>query len=98
MVRRVLVVGLVVAGLLTIGGYFGWSQGYEAGLIEEGTARSYAPFFGIGLFLKFLLVLVLVLLVSKIFFFRRWKHGGGRHGGPWGRHWHEHPYGEPHWP
>ena len=88
MVRRVLLVGLLMVGLLAAGGYLGWSQGYEAGLGSQGVAGPYwggasGFFIGIGLFFKFLLVLFVVLLISKLLFFRGWR----RHGGPGPHHW-----------
>ena len=36
MIRRLIIFGLVVVGLMTLGGYLGWSQGYIAGLAAEG--------------------------------------------------------------
>ena len=93
MVRRLVLLGLLVVGLLGIGGYIGWTQGYDAGLVAEGNVASYAPYgFGIfGFFLKVLLFLFLFFLISKLLFFGAWRHKG-RHGGRWGgdwREWHE---------
>lgn len=84
MLRRLLVVGLIGGGLLALGGYFG----YEAGVAYEGE-RGYGfwPFLGVAFLFKFLLIGLLVLFISKLFFFRRWRAYGGSHGGPGPRHW-----------
>ena len=79
MARRVVVAALVIVGLMALGGYFGYSQGYDAGLASDGGRDGFSAFFlGIGLLFKFLLVFFLVSLIAKLFFFRRWaRHGGG---------------------
>ena len=94
MARRVVVAALVLVGLMALGGYFGYSQGYDAGLASDGGRDGFSAFFlGIGLLFKFLLVFFLVSLIAKLFFFRRWaRHGGGgrRGHGHWHRHHGEH--------
>jgi hypothetical protein len=40
---RFLIVALLLLGLVTVAGYFGWSQGYDAGLTEvagDGSSKS----------------------------------------------------------
>ena len=90
MVRRIVILGLVVVGLLFLGGYVGWMQGYDAGLTAEGNAAAsgYYGFGILGFFLKFLLIVFLFFLISKLLFFGAWRHRG-RHGGPRGRDWRE---------
>ena len=86
MVRRLVFLGLLVAGMLGIGGYVGWTQGYDAGLGAEGGVVGHAPYaFG---FFKVLLLLFVLLIISKLLFFGAWRHRGG-HGGRWGRNWGE---------
>ena len=95
---RFLIVALLLLGLVTVAGYFGWSQGYDAGLANiagEGATR-FGPmhdgfawtFFGIGLFFKLILFTFMFFLITRIFFF--WRHNPGREhdGGPWGGHRH----------
>ena len=96
MFRKVIVIGLFLVGLLAIGGYLGWLQGYTVGLAAEGAAihhhtTGFAPFFfGMGL-LSIPFFLLFILFISKLFF-RAWRPHGRPHPGPWGRHleeWHE---------
>ena len=94
-----LVVALIVMGLLGLGGYAGWSQGYAAGLATGagGAVPAYVPFaygftpvfFGIGLFFKFAFLLLFFFIIFKMFRFFTWRMAGGPQGGPpWGRHRH----------
>ena len=81
MLRRVVFVGLVAVGLLIAGGSFG----YMAGLGAEGdkVGIGWAPLLGVALLFKAMLVLFLVLILSKLFFFRGrgcWHGGHGHHG------------------
>lgn len=95
--RKVILIGLLLVGLMAMGGYLGWLQGYAVGLAAEGEVihhhtGGFAPFFiGLGL-LKLLFFLLLFLFISKLFF-RGWRSHGRAYPGPWGRHleeWHEH--------
>ena len=97
MLRKVILIGLFLVGLLAIGGYLGWIQGYAVGLAAEGGVIhphtwGFAPFFfGMGL-LTIPFFLLFFLFISKLFF-RAWSPHGTPHPGPWGRHmgeWHEH--------
>ena len=51
-----------------------------------GPGWGFSPFWGLGLFFKFFLFLILLAAISRFFFFRRW----GRWHGPWDRHSHRH--------
>ena len=92
MIRRVVLIGLIVVGLLAIGGYLGWSQGYTAGgAAEEDVVYHYAGgfvpfFFGLGLFFKMLFFVFLFLVISKLFF-RGWGNHGRAYSGHQGRDW-----------
>ena len=102
---RFFIVALLLLGLVTVAGYFGWSQGYDAGLAEiagEG-ATTFGPiangfavgFFGITLFFKLLLFMFLFFIITRIFFFGRHRSGRDHHR-DWrrqGRRGHPH-YGE----
>ena len=86
MVRRLVFLAILAVGLLGIGGYIGWMQGYDAAVGAGGDVVERGPHaFG---FLKVLLLLFVLLVVSKLLFFGAWRHGG-RHGGPRGRDWRE---------
>ena len=100
---RLLLVALVGVGLLALGGYFGWSEGYNVGLADGGEGiRGYGPgglFLGIGLFFKLMFILFLVFLVAKIFRFWAWRSAGGPGGHHWGKYGrgyddHGHGHGE----
>ena len=92
-------IALLVLGLMSIGGVFGWSEGYAVGAANN-TDGSSVPFilfaigfpflFGLGLIFKLLFIFLIFGFIGKLFFFRRWK-GGGPRGGPWGRHGRHHP-------
>ena len=96
MVRRVVLVGLLAVGLLIAGGYLGWSGGYSAGLAAEGEVGRWgdgfpgALFFGIAFLFKAFLALMVVSLIAKLLFFRRW------HTGHWGHRRHGHGRGYRH--
>lgn len=94
-----LVIALIIMGLLGLGGYAGWSQGYAAGLATgaEVAVPAYVPFgygvapifFGIGFFFKFAFMLLFFFLIFKMFRFFTWRMAGGPQGGPpWGGHRH----------
>lgn len=94
-----LVIALIVAGLLGLGGYAGWSQGYAAGLVTGagGAVPAYVPFahgfspvfFGIGFIFKFLFLILFFFIIIRMFKFFTWRMAGGPQGGPpWGRHGH----------
>ena len=96
---RFLIVALLLLGLVTVAGYFGWSQGYDAGLAEvagEG-ATTFGPiangfaagFFGVALFFKLLFFVFLFFMITRIFFFWRHKPWRGHHDASWGNHHHE---------
>ncbi|MDA1216262.1 MAG: hypothetical protein O2812_05255 [Chloroflexi bacterium] len=108
---RLITVALVGVGLLALGGFIGWTQGYDAG-ITGGVAATPATagvgaLWGVGFFFKFLLLMFFMVFISKVFFFRRWRgyHAGpysSHHGGPhdeghgyWG-HGHGHHHEHPH--
>ena len=91
---------LFAIGLAGLGGYFGWSEGFAAGL-ASGTqgGAAFTPygfglfplFFGIGLLFKLLFFLFLFFILARIFGFFAWRMAGGPRGGPWGKHrrWHQ---------
>ncbi len=92
-------------------GYFSAQQvvSGEGGAAETAVppyTRYHSPYYGrgfspfgmiIGGIFKFWLFVMLMGLIFKIFFFRRWRRG------PWdehyrgGHHWHGHPWGGPPW-
>jgi hypothetical protein len=100
--------GLAVAGLLAIGGFAGWNQGFLAGSSGSTggvhTVGHGGGFFlalaGVDLLLKLLFFTFLFFFVAKLFFFRRrWstEHGGWRGGsfeGRW-REWHDSQHSGP---
>jgi hypothetical protein len=100
---------LLAIGLLSIAGYAGWSQGYTMGHLaasgEGGTVAPYAPYaigfspfwFGIGLFFKLGLLLLLFLVLAKCFGFWAWRMAGGPHGKYWAKHWHHYGPPKPPW-
>jgi hypothetical protein len=111
-VRRIfalILVVLLVIGLLSIAGYAGWSQGYTMGHLaasgEGGTVAPYAPYaigfspfwFGIGLFFKLGLLLLLFLVVAKCFGFWAWRMASGPQGKYWAKHWPHHGPPRPPW-
>jgi hypothetical protein len=111
-IRRIfalILIILLVAGLLSIAGYAGWSQGYTMGHLaasgEGGTVAPYAPYpigfspfwFGIGLFVKLGLLLLLFLVLAKCFGFWAWRMAGGPPGKYWARHWPHHGPPRPPW-
>jgi hypothetical protein len=81
MLRRLLIAGLVAGGLIALGGVLGYSAG-EASDSDRGY------FFGFAIAFKVLFFLFLFLVISKLFFFRRWERHGGHsgRGGCWGHH------------
>jgi hypothetical protein len=95
---------LLIIGLLSIGGYLGWSQGFAAGSLAAAGGDGipaprgfYGPgffffplFLGFGLFFKLGLFLLLLLLIGKLFGFWTWRMAGRPPGYGWGRHWHKH--------
>ena len=106
----VLLLVLFVIGLLSLGGYLGWSQGYMAGLAAaDGGEGVVGPrafygygffpffpfFFGFGLFFKFAFLLLLFFLIFRMFGFWRWRMAGGPPG--WGKYHHRHHHGPPPW-
>ncbi|MDX1523813.1 MAG: hypothetical protein R3264_19455 [Anaerolineae bacterium] len=107
-VFRILFVLLLIGGLLSLGGFFGWSQGYTAGLAAaDGGARAVGPypvygfgffpfFWGFGLIFKLGLLLLFFLFIGKIFRFWRWRGAGGPQGSGWGGPGHYHPHGDRH--
>ena len=106
----VILILLVIGGLLSLGGYLGWQQGFAMGSLaaagEGGQAvpRAYygmgffpfSPFFfGFGLIFKFLFFIFLFMLIAKMFRFWSWRTAGGPPGYGWGKRWHHH--GPPPW-
>lgn len=76
------VIGPILGTLLLFGGLgaAGWSvyqAGYRSGLAETATEVivNQPGFSGFGLFFGFLFLLFLFSMVSKLFFFRRWRRG-----------------------
>ena len=102
---RLITVALVGVGLLVLGGFIGWAQGYDAGMTggvaSTSSTAGAGALWGVGFFFKFLLFILLIAFISKLFFFRRWR---GYHAGPYGEghgywghghgHYHEHTHGE----
>ena len=93
---------LVLLGGVGVGGWAVYQAGYRSGLAESATeVIVHQPgFSGIGLFFGFLFLLFLFSMVSKLFFFRRWRRGtiGPNHGegSPMERRlhdWHERQHG-----
>ena len=113
---RILIMLLLIGGLLSLGGYFGYSQGFTAGIAAtdgaavEGGARAFGPypypyhygygfgffplFFGFGI-LKLLFFFFILMFISKLFWFSRWRMAGGPGGWGKGPGWHHH--GPPPW-
>lgn len=98
---------LLIIGLLALGGYAGWSQGYmmdlAAGGGEGARVAPYPPFafgygffplfFGLGIFFKLAFFLLIFLFIAKIFRFWTWRTAGGPPGEYWGRrHGHRPPW------
>ena len=95
MFRRGLIRGLffliIVGGLLSLGGYFGWSQGFSAGLATavEGGVPAYAPFaagmapvfWGVGLLFKVAFLFLFFMIFMKFMGMMAFRRGGGRFGG-----------------
>jgi hypothetical protein len=95
-----ILITLLVVGALGAIGFGLWQMGYQTGLVETGaevvvnTARGvgdwWVPGWGVGFgffgfFFKILFVILLIGLISRLFFGpRRW--GPGPY---WGRGWHE---------
>ncbi len=101
---RLLFLGLLIIGLMSLGGYFGWSQGFASGLAAadgaDGIARAYPvyPYYGFGFFPFFFLGGIFKLFffifffgfLFKMFGFWRWRMAGGP------EHW-KHHHGGPPW-
>ena len=79
MLRRLLISGLVAGGLIALGGVLGYTAG-------EATDGDKSYFIGFAIAFKLLFILFLFMVISKLFFFRRWGRHGGR--GRWGHHGH----------
>lgn len=105
----VILVVLLIGGLLSLGGYLGWQQGYAMGsLAAAGESGQVVPrpfygvgfypffplFFGFGLIFKLLFFLLVIFLIARMFRFWSWRTAGGPPGHRWGRHWH---HGPPPW-
>ena len=100
----VVLIGLFVFGLLGVGGYAGWSQGFDAGLVAgaQGEVPAYVPyaigfspvFLGVALFFKVALMFLILFGIFRMFRFFAWRTAGGPQSGPWGRHGrgHHHPH------
>jgi hypothetical protein len=94
---------LLIIGLLALGGYAGWSQGYMMGLAASsgegarvvphppfgyGYGYGFFPlFFGLGIFFKLAFILLFFLFIGKVFRFWAWRTAGGPPGEHWARHY-----------
>lgn len=90
---------LVLLGGLGVGGWAVYQAGYRSGLAESATeVIVHQPgFSGFGIFFGFLFLLFMFSIISKMFFWRRWRrHSVDGEGSPMERRlhdWHDRQHG-----
>ncbi len=78
---------IVLVGLVGLAGWGVFQAGYRQGLLEnaaEVVVPTYGFFPGFGIFFGFLFIFLLFGLISRVFFWRRWR---GSQAGHWGKGW-----------
>jgi hypothetical protein len=106
---RIVLVALLIGGLFSLGSYFGWMQGYNAGLAatDGGGGQAFGPypyygfgplgvpfFFGFGLIFKLAFFFLIFMLFARLFRFGWW---GMAHGPRRGYDSYSWPHEAPPW-